>query len=178
LPRIVQGHRLRVGIESREKQAVSQHLRKRVGEFFERQFMEDLIAEDLKKPVKTALLVLALLPDELLAKISRSNLLRVASVKASCCARPMPSGAVEKNLCSNLVTAAHPVVAQFELPIHEIGYMAQRFALNAVLADPDEVEVVGENDVLRKALVASYLVRFQNLVEVFANGLVLNVAQN
>ena len=56
--------------------------------------------------------------------------------------------------------------------------MAQRFSLNAVLADPDEVQVVGENDVLRKTLVARDLIGFQHLVQMFSDCLVLDVTEN
>jgi len=40
------------------------------------------------------------------------------------------------------------ILAKPEPRIFEIGRMAQRLALDAVLVDPDEVQVVGENDVL------------------------------
>src|SRR5438874_13235618 len=56
--------------------------------------------------------------------------------------------------------------------------MAQRLALNAVLADPDEVKVVGENDVLRERLVACDLIGFQNLVEMLCDRLVLDITEN
>jgi hypothetical protein len=56
--------------------------------------------------------------------------------------------------------------------------MAQCRTLDAVLVDPDEVKVVGENDVLRKSLVARDLVGFQNLVEVFSDRLIFDVTEN
>ena len=56
--------------------------------------------------------------------------------------------------------------------------MAQRLALNAVLVDPDEVQVVGKDDVLRQGLVASDLVGSQDLIEIFADALILDVSDN
>ncbi|MDQ6868482.1 MAG: hypothetical protein M3178_08780 [Pseudomonadota bacterium] len=40
------------------------------------------------------------------------------------------------------------------------------------------MQIVGQKDVVRQLLVASDLIGFQNLVEVFANGLVLDVAKD
>jgi hypothetical protein len=70
------------------------------------------------------------------------------------------------------------ILAQAETRVFQIGLVAQRLALHSVLIDPDEMQVVGKNDVLRQALVAGELVGFQNLVEFFADGLVLDVAEN
>jgi hypothetical protein len=56
--------------------------------------------------------------------------------------------------------------------------VAQRLALDAILVDPDEMQVIGKDDVLRQALVADDLVGFQHLVEIFADGLVLDIAEN
>ena len=67
---------------------------------------------------------------------------------------------------------------QAELWIFEVSGMAQRLTLDAVLADPYEVKVVGKNDVLRESLVARDLIGFQDLVEMFADCLVLDVTEN
>ena len=56
--------------------------------------------------------------------------------------------------------------------------MAKRFALDALLVDPDEMQIIGNDDVLRQALVASDLIGFQNVVEIFADTLVLDVSED
>ena len=67
--RIVQRDGFGIRIKPRQKQSIGKHLRKRIGKFLQRQFMEDLVAEDLKKPVKPALPMRTLLPDEFLTEI-------------------------------------------------------------------------------------------------------------
>jgi hypothetical protein len=56
--------------------------------------------------------------------------------------------------------------------------MAQRLALDAIFADPDKMQVVRNDDVLRQALVSDDLIGFQNFVEIFSDGLVLDVAED
>jgi hypothetical protein len=56
--------------------------------------------------------------------------------------------------------------------------MAQRLALDAIFADPDKMQVVRDDDVLRQALVPGDLSGFQNSVEIFPDGLVLDVAED
>jgi len=56
--------------------------------------------------------------------------------------------------------------------------MAERLALDAILVDPNEMEVVGDDDILREGLVAFDLIRLENLIEIFTDCLVLNVAEN
>ncbi len=56
--------------------------------------------------------------------------------------------------------------------------MAQRLALDAVLVNPNEMEIVCQNNVLREGLVALYLIGLQNLVEIFPDRLVLDIAEN
>ena len=56
------------GIELREKKAVGQHLREGVGKLNERQFVEDLVAENLIKAIEFKLAMFLLLPPKLLIK--------------------------------------------------------------------------------------------------------------
>jgi hypothetical protein len=56
--------------------------------------------------------------------------------------------------------------------------VAKRLALDAILVDPDEMQVIGDNDVLRKALIPDDLIGFQNSVEILADGLILDVSEN
>jgi hypothetical protein len=93
----------KTGIKPCQEQPIREHLREGVGEFPERQLMEDLVAKDLKKPEEPPFLVYLLLPHQLLAQIVAQ--LRAARAKASCSARPIPSGAVEKKPCKSFETA-------------------------------------------------------------------------
>src|SRR6202047_2736747 len=44
--------------------------------------------------------------------------------------------------------------------------------------DPDELQIVGQQNVVRQRLVATDLIGLENLIEVFANGLVLDITED
>ena len=50
--------------------------------------------------------------------------------------------------------------------------------IDLAVLQPDELEVVGQQNVLRQLLVASDLIGLENLIEVLANGLVLDVTED
>jgi hypothetical protein len=50
--------------------------------------------------------------------------------------------------------------------------------VDLAVLDPDELQIVGEQDVVRQRLVAGDLIRLENLIEVFADGLVLDIAED
>ena len=54
-------------------------------------------------------------------------------------------------------------LAQLELAIFDVSFVAQCFPLHAVFGDPDKMQVVGENDVLRQRLV------FRDLLALFGD---------
>jgi hypothetical protein len=90
----------------------------------------------------------------------------------------MPSGGVEKKGLQQRGYRCDAIVMQAKPGVFEIGGVTQRLALNTVLADPDEVKVVSENDVLRERLVACDLIGLQHLVEMLSDRLVLDIAEN
>ena len=178
LPRVVQRNDFRVGVEAREKEAVGQHLRKRIRELLQRQLVEHLIAEDLKQPVQPALRVLPLLAHQLLAQIVAQQLAAGSQRQRQLLRAVDVRRRRRKERLQQLADGRDPVLAQPKLRVLEVGQVAQRLALDAVLVDPDEVEIVGNNDVLREFLVPLDLVGFQHLIEVLAYRLVLDVAED
>ncbi|PZR82542.1 MAG: hypothetical protein DLM68_15905 [Hyphomicrobiales bacterium] len=52
-----------------------------------------------------------------------------------------------------------------------------RAPVGLAVLDPDELQIVRQKNVVRQRLVVLDLVRLENLVEVFADGLVLNIAE-
>jgi hypothetical protein len=56
--------------------------------------------------------------------------------------------------------------------------VAQRLALDAILVDPEEMQVIGENDVLRQALVPSDLIGLQDVIKIFPDVFVFNVPKD
>ena len=153
-------------------------MRERVREFRYCQFVEYLVAEDLEKPVKFSFLVLPFLAYQFLTQIIVQQLAARCERHRKLLRAPGAFRRRRKEALQQLTDCLDAILVQLEFSDFEIGGMAQRLALNAILVDPDEVQVVGENDVLGKALVAFDLIGFQNLVEVFADRLVLDVTEN
>src|SRR4051794_21963085 len=57
--------------------------------------------------------------------------------------------------------------------------MAKNFSLRrSVFVDPCPLQIVGDNDVIRQTSVFVNLIRFQHLVEIFADCFVLDVSEN
>ena len=50
--------------------------------------------------------------------------------------------------------------------------------IDLAVLEPDELKVVGQQNVLRQLFVASDLIGLQNLIEVLADGLILDVTED
>ena len=149
IPGIVQCHRLRIRIQPRQEQPVGQHLREGVGEFLERQFMEDLVAKDLKKPEKPSFLVVPLLPHQLLAEVVAQQLAARGESQCELLRPSDPFGRGRKEALQQFRDRGNALLAQPKSGVFEVCRVAQRLALNAVLVDPDEMQIIGKDDVLR-----------------------------
>jgi hypothetical protein len=60
---------------------------------------------------------------------------------------------------------------------HLFGLPSRSSRVDLAVLDPDELQIVGQKDVVRQRLVATDLIGLENLIEVFANGLVLDIAE-
>ena len=90
----------------------------------------------------------------------------------------MPSGAVEKNPRNRSETALTRSSRGFSAPF-EIVLKGNVFPpVDLAVLDPDELRIVGNYNVLRQLLVATDLLGLKTFVEVFANGLILDIAED
>src|SRR5258708_21396686 len=111
--------------------------------------MEDLIAEDLKKAVKPLFIVLTLLSNEFLAQIVVQQFAARGERQRELLRMPYALGRSRKERLQQLTDCIDAIIAQPKLPIFEIGCVAERLTLNAILVDPDEMQIVRQKDVLR-----------------------------
>jgi len=112
--------------------------------------MEDLIAENLKEPVKPTLRVLSLLTYQFLAEI-------VTQQPAACCERERELlGAADafrrrrEEALQQLRNRRDALLFQSKLWVLKIGLIAKPLALRwPVFVDPNEMEIVGQDNVVR-----------------------------
>lgn len=175
---IVQGDLLGARIQPRQKEPVGQHLCKGVGEFPQRQLVKNLVAKDLKEPEEPAFPVIAFLPDQLLAEIVAQQPAARGESQCQLLRPPDPLRRGGEETLQQLCDGGNAILARPKPRIFEIGRVAQHLALGPVLADPDEMQIVRDNNVLRQTFVASDLLRFQNRIEIFADCLVLDISEN
>ena len=141
--------------------------------------MEDLIAENLEEAVEPAFLMLPLLPHQFVAKVVAQEPAASRERQRQLLRAANPLGSAGKEAFEELRDGLDAIVAETKPAIVEVGRVAQPFALRrAKFVDPDEIEVVGQDDVAGEALVFGDLLRLEHLGEVFVDPLVLDIAEN
>ncbi|MGH6849877.1 MAG: hypothetical protein ACREDD_05450 [Methylocella sp.] len=72
-----------------------------------------------------------------------------------------------------------PILARlFRLAFEIVGKGDDFAPVDLAVLDPDELQIVRQKNVARQRLVALDLIRLQSLIEVFADGLVLDIAED
>src|ERR1700730_4958366 len=72
-----------------------------------------------------------------------------------------------------------PILARLFWPPLEIVPKGDAFPpVDLAILEPDEFQIVGQQDVVRQRHIALHLIRPANLIEVFADGLVLDITED
>ena len=110
--------------------------------------MKNLVTENLEKAVETLFLVLPLLPDQFLTEVVTEKPAAGRERKRQLLRSADALGSAGKEAGEELRDRLDAILAQAKLAIFEVGPLAQPLALRRpVFVDPDEIEVVSQNDV-------------------------------
>ena len=147
IARIAQGDGRQLRVEPRQKQPIGEHLREGVGELFQGEFLKHLFLEHLIEAQKPPFLMLLLLSGQFLeqgvAQQPRAGGERDGELRG-------PPHALRRGgeeAAQQLAHRLHFFGTQAELAVFQIAGVAKALALHASLADPDEMQIVREDDI-------------------------------
>jgi hypothetical protein len=130
--------------------------------------MEYLIAEDLEKPVEPLPLMLPFLPHQLLAQI-------VAQEPAALCEFKRQFFRLGNAFQRGGEESPQQVRDRLDAILARPFGLAFEIVLKGMRSRPLTLASVGQQDVVRQRHIALQLIRLANLIEVFADGLVLYI---